>query len=145
MYGRHQTKPRLPIGAERSHVARPGVPRCGKPDQPKPRKQWVCRTVQRPATAVDIAQPGCNRADGSVVSVPLQQDVRTWHTGAVQFDAQVLIPEDTPTGTYELLLHLPDAYESLADRPEYAIRLANEEVWEEDTGYNRLHHDIVVK
>lgn len=86
-----------------------------------------------------------NRADGSAISVPVQQDVRTWHTGAVQFTAQVLIPDDIPAGTYELLLHLPDAYESLADKPEYAIRLANEEVWEEDTGYNRLHHDVVVK
>ena len=51
----------------------------------------------------------------------------------------------TPPGTYELLLHLSDEYESLAGRPEYAIRLTNEEVWKEDTGCNRLHHDVVIK
>lgn len=46
-----------------------------------------------------------------------------------------------PAGSYELLLPLPDAYESLSGRPEYSIRLANEEMWEESSGYNRLHHE----
>lgn len=86
-----------------------------------------------------------NQADGSVVSIPIPQDVRTWHTGTVQFTAEVLIPEDLPAGTYEMLLHLPDAYERLAGRPEYCIRLANDDVWEETTGYNRLQHALQVK
>lgn len=85
-----------------------------------------------------------NQADGTVVSVPVPQDVRTWHTGAVQFTAAVRIPQDVPAGTYELLLHLPDAYDSLAGRAEYSIRLANDDVWEEATGYNQLHHTVQV-
>ncbi|GGG99819.1 hypothetical protein GCM10007415_39590 [Parapedobacter pyrenivorans] len=86
-----------------------------------------------------------NQADGAIVSIPVPQDVRTWHTGAVQFTAAVLIPQELPAGTYELLLHLPDAYERLAGRPEYSIRLANDGVWEEATGYNQLHHAVQVK
>lgn len=84
-------------------------------------------------------------ANGAVVPVPIEQDVRTWHSGAIQLNAQVLIPPDMPVGEYELLLHLPDAYHSLADRPEYCIRFANDEVWEAVTGYNRLKHMVQVK
>src|SRR5690606_36280627 len=86
-----------------------------------------------------------NKADGSVVSIPVAQDVRAWQSGAMQFTAAVLIPQDLPAGSYELLLHLPDAYDNLADRPEYSIRLANEDVWEESTGYNRLNHTLQIE
>ena len=43
-----------------------------------------------------------------------------------------------PGGKYDLLLYLPDAAASIGSRPEYAIRLANDQVWEPATGYNKL-------
>jgi len=41
-----------------------------------------------------------------------------------------------------VLLHLPDEYASIAARPEYSIRLANNDVWEANTGYNKLNHTL---
>ena len=55
------------------------------------------------------------------------------------------MPADIPSGTYELLLNLPDPYLSLHDRPEYSIRLANQNTWEEKTGFNSLLHQITIK
>jgi hypothetical protein len=43
-----------------------------------------------------------------------------------------------------LLLNLPDPELSLYSVPAYAIRLANELVWEENLGYNNLLHTIIV-
>lgn len=43
-----------------------------------------------------------------------------------------------------MLLHLPDPEPALADRPEYAIQLANQGVWEPASGFNNLLHQIVV-
>jgi len=55
------------------------------------------------------------------------------------------LPDDLPDGDYELLLNLPDPEATLYQRPEYAIRLANEDVWEATTGYNNLQHRLRVE
>jgi hypothetical protein len=39
-------------------------------------------------------------------------------------------------------LSIPDADTALASRPEYAIRLANENTWESTTGYNNLNYTL---
>lgn len=54
------------------------------------------------------------------------------------------IPRNLPGGKYELLLNLPDPYPSLAQRPEYSIRLANKNLWEEKTGFNKLNHTVQI-
>ena len=41
------------------------------------------------------------------------------------------------------VLHLFDPAPSLSARPDYAIRLAND-LWESSTGFNDLHHTVVV-
>lgn len=41
-------------------------------------------------------------------------------------------------GEYNVYLNLPDPYASLHDNPAFSIRLANENVWEAETGYNKL-------
>jgi hypothetical protein len=48
-------------------------------------------------------------------------------------------------GEYDVLLYLPDAAERLRDRPEYAVRFANDGVWEPDTGMNRLSTVVKVQ
>jgi hypothetical protein len=48
------------------------------------------------------------------------------------------LPDNLPDGTYEVMISLHDDAPSIADRPEYAIRLASLGVWELDTGMNNL-------
>ena len=48
-------------------------------------------------------------------------------------------------GKYDLLLYMPDKYTAISSRAEYAIRLANDNVWEEATGYNKLLATLTVE
>jgi len=54
------------------------------------------------------------------------------------------IPAATPAGTYAVYLNLPDPAGSIRNRPEYSIRLANKDVWEDATGYNSLLHKVTI-
>lgn len=85
-----------------------------------------------------------NTASGEVKSFDLSADVRKWYSGAVTVTEGVPIPADFPAGDYEMLLQLPDAYASIAARPEFSIRLANANVWEAATGYNKLNHTVKI-
>lgn len=85
-----------------------------------------------------------NTASGEVKSFDLSADVRKWYSGAVTVTEGVPIPADLPAGDYEMLLQLPDAYASIAARPEFSIRLANTNVWEAATGYNKLNHTVKI-
>ena len=49
-----------------------------------------------------------------------------------------------PAGEYELYLNLPDPEVTLYNNPAYSIRLANENVWDETTGYNKLNIKIQI-
>lgn len=69
----------------------------------------------------------------------LSDDPRFWEAGlSATVDAIVGLPSDLPTGDYNVLLNLPDGRLSLYERPQFSIRLANEGLWEEETGYNNL-------
>ncbi len=70
----------------------------------------------------------------------LDADPREW-TGTTTLTQTVTLPADMPAGSYALLLTLPDP--QLSD-PAYAIRLANENVWEPSTGWNNLLHTVTV-
>jgi hypothetical protein len=83
-------------------------------------------------------------ASGQVTVFPFPTDIRRWAPGNITLEGSFDLPASLPAGEYEVLLNLPDAYESLADRPEYGIRLANEGTWEEATGYNALKHNVVI-
>lgn len=85
-----------------------------------------------------------NSATGSIESLPCTTDIRTWLTGEIIMKENIVLPRQLVPGRYELFLHLPDAYPFLAARPEYCIRLANENCWEEKSGYNNLHHTLTI-
>ena len=53
------------------------------------------------------------------------------------------VPADLALGTYALLLHLPDPL--LTNRPAFSIRLANDGVWEPETGFNALGASVRVE
>ncbi|HNO95738.1 MAG TPA: DUF4832 domain-containing protein, partial [Anaerolineales bacterium] len=65
-------------------------------------------------------------------------DPRTWQPGTSSFDIQLHVPSNVDEGEYQLALWLPDAYETLHDDPLYAIQFANENTFDEATGYNIL-------
>jgi len=69
----------------------------------------------------------------------LPDDARRWEPGApIELDWILALPDDVPEGTYTLSLALPDAAPGLGGRPEFAIRFANDGVWDELTGANAL-------
>lgn len=77
--------------------------------------------------------------------VKLDNDPRFWFTDLqVNLDLEIKLPTSLKSGKYNLYLNLPDPKDVLADKPEFSIRLANENVWESETGYNKLcSFDIV--
>lgn len=77
--------------------------------------------------------------------LPLQSDPRLWHAGQQTLIAENLpISSDILPGNYHLYLYLPDAYASLATNPDFAVRLANKNIWEAATGYNDLCASILI-
>ena len=69
----------------------------------------------------------------------LNSDPRYWMPGEnVTVDQTLTLPSGI-SGEVTLWLHLPDPCETLRNNPLYAIRLANKDVWDEETGYNKLH------
>ena len=89
-------------------------------------------------------------ASGATHAIPLTgegADIRFWLPGEMAaLSQQLTLPSSVPAGTYELLLHLPDTSNNniIANRPEYAIRLANKDTWEAAMGYNKLNHTLTV-
>ena len=80
-----------------------------------------------------------NKSSGekTVITVPTEKvDPRFWLAGKKpQFEVKFTAPE---AGSYTLYLNLPDPEPTLHDNPYYSIRLANENTWEEETGYNKI-------
>ena len=78
-------------------------------------------------------------------TVTLADDPRLWLPNSeVNIQQKLCMGYDIPVGTYDLFLNLPDPEPTLHDRPAYAIRLANTNVWEAATGYNLLANNIIV-
>jgi hypothetical protein len=81
---------------------------------------------------------------GDIHTVPLSdEDPRFWLAGDTQTLVHTIRAPEL-AGDYELLVNLPDPEPALRDRLEYSIRLANENVWESETGYNKLNRTVTV-
>lgn len=91
-----------------------------------------------------------NTATNQLYFAPLNTDPRYWFTNeTININQSICIPSAMPQGNYQLLLNLYDMNASIHNRPEYAIRLANQlpntnDVWEAATGYNDLGHTLIV-
>ena len=79
-------------------------------------------------------------------SIKLSSDPRTWapNSATTTIDEDVTLPVDMLAGTYDMYLHLPDASDNIANNPKYAVRFANQGIWESETGYNKLNKQVVV-
>jgi hypothetical protein len=85
-----------------------------------------------------------NTATGKEIILPCRTDPRKWFTGDIEWKETLRLPAAMSPGEYQLFLNFPDKYPSLAGRPEYSIRLANEDCWEATTGYNKLGVSLTV-
>lgn len=75
----------------------------------------------------------------------MNTDPRLWvGPNELTLSENLTLPNTLTTGTYQMYLYLPDNSASIANRPEYAIRFANESVWDSATGYNNLNHTLNV-
>ncbi|MFI5706963.1 DUF4832 domain-containing protein [Kribbella sp. NPDC051620] len=74
-------------------------------------------------------------------SVPLPTDPRRWAPGTTT-TLNLKVPAPGAPGKYRLLLKIADP--QLASRPEYSIRLANQNTWQPTTGNNDLGATITV-
>jgi hypothetical protein len=84
--------------------------------------------------------------NGSLRPTNTNLDPRFWQpdtTTTVSVNSP--LPTNIPAGNYELLLNLPDPYRQLRNRPEYSIRLANENLWEASTGFNSLQQSLTIR
>lgn len=54
------------------------------------------------------------------------------------------LPQGIPAGIYSLFLDMPDPEIRLYDNPLFSIRMANNNIWESTTGYNKLNGSLVV-
>ncbi len=85
------------------------------------------------------------RAGAPIQSFALSTDPRRWLSDdTVKLDLTVTLPGTLASGTYELLLNLPDTAAALVGDVRYAVRFANAGVWEATTGYNLLNHSVQV-
>jgi hypothetical protein len=82
---------------------------------------------------------------GAERALRVSEDPRLWLAGETQPITVAAPLDNLPAGGYDLFLNLPDPQPSLRGVPAYSIRLANEGVWEESTGYNRLLHAVLVQ
>lgn len=65
-------------------------------------------------------------------------DPRYWFAGSdIAVDKHITLPADA-SGQCTLYLNLPDPKETLHDNPRFSIRLANDDVWDDETGYNKV-------
>ena len=64
-------------------------------------------------------------------------DPRFWLPGEHTFTLSCSLDAQMK-GEYKLYLNLPDPYESIHNDPRFSIRLADKDMWDEETGYNYL-------
>ena len=76
--------------------------------------------------------------DSERYEVKTSIDLRTWQPGTSSFNIQLHIPSNADEGDYQLALWFPDASETLQSNPLYAVQFANENIFDEVTGYNSL-------
>jgi hypothetical protein len=76
---------------------------------------------------------------GSPIRIKTDIDPRFWFAGQTHgMKLSLDISKLSAGKTYNVYLNLPDPETALNTRPEYSIRLANKNMWDEATGYNFL-------
>ena len=80
-----------------------------------------------------------NKADANDKYVYKQDiDPRFWMAGETTEVELIANLDADMKGEYDVYLNLPDSHEKLHNNPAFSIRLANEDMWDEERGYNYL-------
>ncbi len=95
-----------------------------------------------PYNARPVALVLRNTASKKEYRTLLKANAQFWFTGLQTVNETWMLPAGIVAGNYQVLLSLADADQRLAPRPEYSIRLANENCWESNTGYNDLKQTL---
>ncbi len=86
-----------------------------------------------------------NNSTGDLLTAALSLDPRFWTGGETDFiTTQLAIPDNLPDGTYSIGLWMPDIEATLRNDVRFAIRFANEGVWEAATGINILTNSLLI-
>jgi hypothetical protein len=86
-----------------------------------------------------------NSTTGKLLTVPVDTDPRRWvMDDTIKLSLEAGLPANITSGNYEVFLNFPDPDVRLKNNPSYSIRLANTDVWESTTGFNKLNHLLVV-
>lgn len=82
----------------------------------------------------------------SVFSIQMKTDPRRWLPNGVvtTIEDTLSIPASVANGTYSLYLYMPDMAPTIANDPRYAVRFANEDVWDAASGMNSLNASVTV-
>ena len=65
-------------------------------------------------------------------------DPRFWEAGDTITTTIYGRLDEAMAGDYKVYLNMPDPYATIHDNPAFSVRFANEDIWEESTGYNYL-------
>ncbi|MDD2986432.1 DUF4832 domain-containing protein [Flavobacterium sp.] len=84
-----------------------------------------------------------NTVTNQTYPIVMNANPRLW-LGTKTITENLPLPADIVPGSYKMYLHMPDIDSSIANRPEYAVRFANNAMWESTTGYNDLNHTVVI-
>jgi hypothetical protein len=88
-----------------------------------------------PRPLLIVVDDGSHRYEVELTDV----DPRDWLPGTTaEVAVRLELPANIPEGDYRIAIWLPDAAAALRSRPEYAVRLANQEVWRAADGTNVL-------
>jgi hypothetical protein len=86
-----------------------------------------------------------NTSSGALYRLKLNTDPRLWLPGqTITINQNLTLPAGMASGNYAVLLNLPDPTPSLKSRPEYAIQLANSNMWEASSGFNNLNFTVSI-
>ncbi len=86
-----------------------------------------------------------NKNSGKEYFINPSGDMRFWPINdTIDINVEAGLPENIEQGDYNFFLNLPDGDTRLNDCPKYAIRLANDSVWDSLSGYNSLMHFLHV-
>jgi hypothetical protein len=85
-----------------------------------------------------------NTTSSDAYPVELPVDLRECKpNGLLTIDNRVSIA-GIPQGDYDLYLSITDQSENLKHRPEYSVRLANVDCWDQESGTNSLNQMVTI-
>ena len=102
---------------------------------------WSAPIKNRPLRLIAV-----NKASGKHYQADLPALLQTWEaSSSISLDYSVCTSAEMPVGEYELVLHLPDPEVEHLFQANYSIRFANQGLWDEVNGFNRLNHTLYIE